>query len=85
MAHLVKFTCKVEKQWTRLDSDAFDVYLGMKKIPEVLKLFIVLSPGYGTGKMHLKYTKVISTMQNCLLRSLIFYYGNNWWNYVKTF
>ena len=66
MAHLVKFTpakskknitCKVEKQWTRLDSDSFDVYLGIKKIPEVLKCFIVLSPGYGSGKMHLKCTR----------------------------
>ena len=72
-----KYHYKVEKQWTRLDSYAFDVYLGMKKISELQKHFIVLSLGYGSGKMHLKYTKVISTMQNCLLRSLIFDYGNN--------
>ena len=57
----------------------------MKKIPKVLKRFIVLSPRHGSGKMHLKYTQVISTMQNCLLRSLIFYYGNNWCNSIETF
>ena len=55
----------------------------MKKIPEVLKHFIMLSPRYGSGKMQLKYTQVIRTMQNCLLRSLLLYYGNNFLNSIK--